>query len=493
MLPMKKIVVVELHQETNSFSKVPTTLREFESLALYYDQAVFTASKKLKRFQIAGFLKAVEKLGKGKIEIVPTVSAWATSGGPVAIEVYNHFKEKILSVIKSEEAIDGIYVSMHGAMGVEGMRDPESDLLREIRRIVGNELPIGVSYDLHANITQEKVMLATFINAYQTNPHRDHFKVGFKAGEILIKTVLGEVKPLMHFIKMPLLKGGGMTIDFLKPMNKIFRWMRKQEKKEGVLCVANFISHIWLDDEEMGWSCIAVTDGNLPLAEQLTHELADLNWAVRDYKHPTPKTIEEAISIVKKSGIRRKFGTVVMCDLSDIVAAGGPGENVHILKALIKGMPELNTFLPFRDEEIANYCYDKKEGETVKVFLGKKLEQDYNHSLEFEGEIVKMKKTEFGKTIVVKHRGIHLFITELPNPAFRPKFFKDLGFSPRKADLVVVKNLFPFRLFFMLYNRKTLNVTTQGTTDLDVFKLKYTKIPRPIYPLDDLKDWRQVP
>lgn len=487
---MKKIVVVELHQETNSFSTVPTTMREFESLALYYGKDVFPSARKLKKFQIAGFLKAVEKFGKGQIELIPTISAWATSGGPVKRDVYQHFKDEILKVLKETEQVDGLYISMHGAMGVEGIRDPESDLLKAIRELVGDELPIGVSYDLHANITKEKVELATFINAYQTNPHRDHFKVGLKAGEVLIKTVLGELKPVMHFIKMPLLKGGGMNIDFLAPMNKIFRWMKKQEKKSEVLCVANFMSHIWLDDEEIGWSCVVVTNNDSQLAEEIAVELADLNWSVRDYKHPKPKTIDEAVSIVKKSWVSRKLGTMVMCDLSDIVAAGGPGENVHILEKLSKEVPTLTTYIPFRDEEVANYCFNLEEGKAVEVQLGKKLEAKYNQSIEFEGVIARKKQTEFGKTVVLKHQGMHLFITELPNPAFKPKFFKDLGFSPRKADLVIVKNLFPFRLYFLLYNRKTLNVTTKGTTELDVFKLNYHKIPRPIYPLDPIKNWK---
>src|SRR4028119_464366 len=191
----KKIAIIELQQETNSFSPVPTTWQDFKSLALFYGDELLTVGRTYKR-QVDGFLTAVEKYGSGQIEVVPVIAAWATYGGPIRREVYDNFKREILEAVQQHPDLAGIYLSMHGAMGVEGMRDPESDMLMELRRLVGNELPIGVSFDLHANITREIVRLSTFITAYRTNPHRDHAHVGQKTGKILIDTVLGKVKPV---------------------------------------------------------------------------------------------------------------------------------------------------------------------------------------------------------------------------------------------------------------------------------------------------------
>ena len=98
---------------------------------------------------------------------------------------------------------------------VEGLRDPESDLLQAVRDEFGNSLPIGISYDLHANVTEANARLATFIVGYLTNPHRDHYRTGYTSGEILCRTVLGEIEPVMAFRKMRLLKGG-MNIDFCR-------------------------------------------------------------------------------------------------------------------------------------------------------------------------------------------------------------------------------------------------------------------------------------
>ena len=104
--------------------------------------------------------------------------------------------------------------------------------------------------------------------------------------------------------------------------------------------------------------------------------------------------------------------------------------------------------------------------------------------------ILFLTKTPLGKTAILRSGGVHLILTELPAMARDPEFFKDLGLSLWKADAVVVKNLFPFRISYMRYNRKTLDVVAPGTTNIDVFSLEYENLPRPIYPLDFMDSWR---
>jgi microcystin degradation protein MlrC len=440
---------------------------------------------------LSGFLAAVADHGEGLIEIVPLVKATAISGGPIEQDTYLGFRDEIVRGVEEAGEIDGIYLALHGAMGVEGIRDPEGDLLEALREIVGDELPIGVSFDLHANVTERRAELATFIVGYKTNPHRDFFETGYRSGEILTRTVLGEISPVMEVRKMRLLKGGGMNIDFLAPMRSIFNEMDRMERDDEVLCVSNFMVHIWLDDPELGWSTVAVTDGNRELAASLADELADLNWEVRDEPHPEALTAEEAVSRVRRAALARAFGTVVICDVADAVGAGAPGENAWILKAFLENDPELRTYIPIRSARAARTAWERAIGDTVTVTVGAELETVYNTSVEFTGEVIEKNETEgYGKTVVLRDRGIHLIVSERPTNARSPDYFRDLGLPPRTAGAVVVKNLFPFRFTFLWVNRKTLNVETPGTTSIDVWELEYEQIPRPIYPLDEIEDWR---
>jgi microcystin degradation protein MlrC len=404
--------------------------------------------------------------------------------------VFERLKRELLEGLTAAPRLDGIYLSMHGAMGVEGMRDPEGDILAAIRAELGPSIPIGVSHDLHANITQARSELATFIVGYKTNPHRDFYRTGYDSGRILAGTVLGKLHPVMAVRKMRLLKGGGMNVDFLAPMTKLFRFMAKEERQRGVLSVSTFPVHIWIDDEELGWTTVAVTDGDRALADRTADAIADAAWSIRAVPHPPALSAPAAVAEAKKSWLARATGAVVICDVADAVGTGSPGENTWILKALLEGAPELVSYVPIRDAEVAQAVWGKPKGTTVTVTVGGKLETTYNRPLEFTGEVVSSSEGDLGKTVILRHQGICLIVSELAPAASKPSFFKDLGLGVWKADIIVVKNLFPFRYNFIAVNRKTIDVETPGTSSVDVFALGYQKVPRPIYPLDPVESWR---
>ncbi len=487
--PRKTIVFAELLQETNSFSPVPTTERDFRAESLIFGEELLAYSREEHK-ELGGFLQAVDDLGDGAVALVPVVKARSMSGGPVERALYERIKQTILDAVRAQPRVDGIYLSMHGAMGVEGMRDPEGDLLEALRGIVGPDVPIGVSLDLHANNTRRRAELATFIVGYKTNPHRDHFDAGYRCGSILVRTVRGEVRPAMVVNKMRLLKGGGMNVDFLPPFRKIFRRMKKMEKQQEVLCVSFFPVHVWLDDEELSYSTVAVTDADGGLAQKLADQIADMAWAVRDVPHAKGSTPEEAVGIARRSWLARKLGTVVFCDASDAVGTGTPGESTWILRALLAQGSDLVSYLTMRDAQAAREAWGYDIGEEARLTVGGKLDRIYNQPLDYSGTVIFKQETRFGKTVIVRHGGIHLIVAELPIASDYTSHFTDLGLSLWKPDIVVVKNLFPFRYRYLAYNRKTVNVMSPGLSNVDVHALKYEKIPRPIYPLDRIDSWR---
>jgi len=494
-LAQKTIAVVDLEQETNIFSPVKTTLKDFQARDLYYGDAMLAPSLE-ERDQVAGFLAAVKDYGKGGIKVIPIMEAKAASGGPIEKDVYSGFKNEIMTRLRNAGKLDGIYLSLHGSMGVEGLNDPEGDLLQAIRDEFGDKLPIGTSYDQHANMTEKKATLATFIVGYKTNPHRDFFNTGYTSGKILVKTILGEVHPTMVVDKLRLLRGGGTMMDFLAPMDSIFSRMRDMEKSPAVLCVSNFLVHPFLDEPELGWSTVAVTDNDMVLANRLADEIADLDWSVRGYK-VTQKLLSpsEAVKAARDSWLERLLGTTMFCDLSDTVGTGSPGENTWILKALAEEGPDLISYVPVRDAEAVQQLWDVPLNQTVTISVGGKLEKVYNRPYTFTGQLIfkgdiKDGGRSSGRAVVLKNQGTHLILTaEAPN-TFAPSFFTSLGLDLMKADVVVAKNLFPFRIRFLQYNRKTFNVVSAGTTNIDVFQIDYKNINRPIYPLDDVDSWQ---
>jgi microcystin degradation protein MlrC len=492
----KTVAAIELRQET-MFSPVKTTLADFD---VNYGEEMINASYngpqgEREGGQVGGFLTAIKDSGAGKITAVPILSAKAIPGGPVEIAVYERLKQEILERLRGIKRLDGIYLALHGAMGVEGLYDPEGDLLQAIRNEYGAALPIGASYDLHGNMTEKKAKLTTFIVGFKTSPHRDYFDTGYSAGKILAETILDKIRPVMTVNKMRLLRGGGQTMDFLPPMDRIFHRMKEMERMPGVLSVSNFMIGIWTDEPDLGWSTVVVTDGDKALADKLADEIADLDWAVRDFKiNQILYSPSEAVKAARRSWLERLTGTIIFCDLSDAVGAGAPGESTWILKALVEEGPDLVSYIPLRDCHAVNELWDVPLNQMVTVSVGGKLDKIYNQPSEFTGQVIFKGNCRGGnksaiRAVVLKHNGVHLILTELGEPAYYPSFFTSVGLNIWKADIVVVKNMFPFRFWFLKYNRKTFNVVTPGITNIDVFSIKYSNLSRPVYPLDRIDSW----
>src|SRR5690606_23033433 len=168
----------------------------------------------LRHAELSGFVRATADLGG--VVPVPLLSAAAIPGGPLSVHALATLKERIVASLRGAGALDGLFLSLHGAMRADGCVDPETELLRAVRAVVG-DIPIAASFDLHGHLTADKVGLLDVIAAYRTNPHRDHFRVGRRAGRILIRTVRGEVRPTTSWRALPMVLGGGTTLDFLAP------------------------------------------------------------------------------------------------------------------------------------------------------------------------------------------------------------------------------------------------------------------------------------
>jgi microcystin degradation protein MlrC len=485
----KTIAFAEMWTEVNSFSPITTTERDFGVEGIRRGREILDYARKEKK-ELGGFLKAVDDLGQGEVDLVPIIKARAVPGGPVEAPVYESIRSTVIEGLGELDELHGVYLSLHGSMGVAGIQDPEGDLLESVRRLVGPDIPIGVSFDLHANVTRRDAENATCIIGYKTSPHRDYLKTGYRAGKILLQTVRGEIRPSMAYRKLRLLKGGGMCIDVLPPMRRIFREMKRMEKQPNVLALSNFIVHLFIDEPEVGWSTVAVTDGDPLLADRCAERLADLDWSVRAVEPARPRTPSEAIAIARRARLRRKLGVITFSDTADNVMSGAPGENTWILRALMEEGADLVSYLSLRDEAAAKEAFSGTVGETVRLTVGGRLDTVYNRPLPFTGRLLDKRETSFGKTVVLENRGIHLVVTELSAPVAAPAFFRDLGLGIAKADIVVVKSVFHFRWYFLLQNRKTIYVETPGTTSYDVFRLGHRNVPRPIHPLDDIGSWR---
>lgn len=488
-----RLAFVRIAQETNAFSPVETELVDFahdhEGAKLL---AMATRGPEVpgmfRRAELAGFVREVRRSGP-PVDLVPLFSLWAPPGGPLSAACFAAIETRLARALRGAGPLDGLLFVLHGAMGARGVADPEARLLAVARAHLG-DIPIVVTHDLHANLTRERVDLATAIVAYTTNPHRDLAATGARAARILLGCVTGTVEPVTAWRSLPLLVGGGTTVDLLAPMRAVFRRARRAERGGRVLAVSIFMVHPWVAHPHVGWSIAVVADGDRASAEVLADELAELCWARRVIPPPTFLTAHAAISRARSARVRRKLGCVLVSDASDVVAAGAPGDSTHLVRALLHEAHGLRCYAAVRDPAAIARLWSAEIGQRASLDIGGGLDPARSRALPVTGIVAgKYERHGFGRSVVLEVDHVHVVITEGPALVVRPSFFTEVGLSVWRADIVVVKSLFLARLFFLPYARLALLVRTHGATDLDAaYALPFDG---PMYPRDEVADWRE--
>ncbi len=494
---MLRIAYARVAQESNAFSPVLTELLDFERCHFHEGADLHHRCGPkgqevvdwIKNAELSGFRRAVSKLGRGQIEAVPLFGAWAIPGGPLSVTCFSTLRDKLTAMLKAAGPVDGVFLSMHGAMMAQGSDDPEADLVDAVRAVVGPDVKIAVSLDLHAQLHGRFVDNVDVLCGYRTNPHRDHVRVGFRCGSILVAALLGEVAPTSAWRSLPLICGGGTTIDFLPTMRPIYRWMKRAERDPRVLYVSLFNAHLWNDSPDLGWASHVVTDNDPALAERLAEELADLLWSVRHEQPPTFPEGHEVVAMVRQARLQRMLGTVCVCDASDIVGCGAAGENTRLLASILEQGQGLTCFVPVRDAEVVDALFGHPVGERVSVHVGGKLHPEVNTPLRIDGTMLASRDGGgLGRTIALDLGHVKLVVTSGPAMAMKPAFYSDLGLDPWRADMVVVKSMFPFRLYFLGHNRKTIYARTKGVTDFDT--MHQVAFNDAVHPRDLVEHWR---
>jgi microcystin degradation protein MlrC len=497
---MKKLRIAfgRLMQETNSFSSVDTTFDDFkkthflegDDLLKACDPKEWEVKGYLKNLELSGFIKAVKEYKDIEIQVIPLFSAWAISGGPLNKNDFYKMLEILEDKLKKAGELDGVFFALHGALGVREEDDPEVKILQTIKNVIGDK-PISSSFDLHGNITYEKLKYLDVLCSYRTNPHWDMASTGYRATKLLIDKLIGKTNPYKTWRYLPLLLGGGTTISFMPPMLEIFQRMNELEQIPEVLSISLFMVHPYIDTPEVGWTVHVITNNDIELAENIADELAERCWSIRKIQPPKMLEPEEMIKKVRNYKLYRKLGTITVCDASDVVGAGGTGENTNLLKFLLENAKDLVSLVPVRDPETLLDLWDKQENSDIKATIGGKLQPEFNPPIQVEGKIIAKKETEhFGKVILLDLNHVKLIVTEGAAFPLKPAFYEDLGLNIFKADIVIVKNFFHFKIYYFLKSRKSLYVKTSGITDFDIIKNIKTKYP--CYPISNIENWKEI-
>ncbi|MDP3278179.1 MAG: M81 family metallopeptidase [Deltaproteobacteria bacterium] len=489
-----RIAYGRIFHEANAYSPLLTDFSAFDHAALLKGDELARGAT-LGGSELPGFFPHAELTGfvqaaraAGNVEAVPLASYIAVPSGPVTVEAFERILEDQIERLKQAMPVDGVYLALHGSMEVKGLGEqPESVILRRVREVLGPGPRIAASFDLHANLTDETVKALDVLIGYRSNPHWDLAPTGFRAGNRLIRALRGEIRPVHAWRKLPMVLGGGTTIDFLDPMRKVFRHMKRLERDPRVLSATLFMVHPYTSADDLGWAVHVTTDGDEALANSLAEEVADKAWTQR-FKEPPPMlNIEQAIRDARASS-RRKFGPVTMIDIDDIVGAGAPGGNTQLIRGLLEHGQDLIAYVPLHDPALVEATWELPIGSEHTLTLRGTEGYDMPE-VTVRATIAARIDSDMGRKVRLDVGKLSIAVMEKPPLPIHPRYWREIDLDPRKADVIVQKNFFHYRMFYAAISFDHLPVVSSGATSFG--RVRERKYFTPVHPETHIEDWRQ--
>ena len=471
-----RIAVGGIRHESNTFSPLHTEYTDF--WRLYGADA-----------QAEGATALAAEQGA---ELVPTLVAYAYPGGVVRAAAYRRLKDELLAALEAALPVDGVYLDLHGAMHVEGVGDGETDLSQAVRDLVGPEVPISVSLDLHGNISPALVANVNALTALRTAPHRDGTETRCRALALLVRAIREglDLEPVL--IKVPLLLSGEAVMTDVEPARSLYARLPAMAQEPGILDASLLVGCAWTDGPYTTASVIVVGAGDAHAARKQAQSLARDVWAARHafrFGHETAPP-EEAVSLA----VAAAEAPVYITDSGDNVTAGGAGDTTWMLQALLAQGAQDALVAGLFDPVAVERCAEAGVGSALTLAIGGRCDPQHHASVTVTGRVQHLGRGAHEgdgaptmATLVCG--GVTVVVCVDRRPFAERATIAQAGVDPDRCKIVVVKQgyLFPD---LVDHAPRVIMALTPGATDLELERLPYRHVPRPIYPLDRGLAWK---
>ncbi len=484
---MYKIAFGGIMHESNTFSRKLTDISAFSQTI---GVEIISAWKDT-HHEIGGFIQCTEKQD---VIAFPTVMAAATPAGPVTDEAFEKLTALLIQELKSIEDIDGILLALHGAMVVESYPDGDGEVLHRLRETFGESLPVVVTLDHHANVSQQMVDNSTALVIYKTNPHIDQRERGIQAGELLVRILKENVLPTQALAKPPMILNILYQNTSAEPMSTIINNAEQLENNTNILVASVAAGYPYADVSEIGPSFIVVTDDEPQLAQTEVNRLSDMLWKIRDQLSLNLPDASEAV----QQAIQSQKHPVILVEMGDNIGGGSPGDSTFILNELIRQKAS-GYVVVLCDPESVETCVHTGVGNEVSLNVGGKTDNLHGEPVSIQGIVRLLHDGHFietqprhggqkyhnqGLTAVIQVNDSLIVLTSKRQTPFSLQQLLSLGINPIEMQMIVVKAAIAYRAAYEPIAGKIIEVDTPGLTAVNPLHFSYQNVRRPLFPLD---------
>lgn len=504
---MKKnpvIAIAGFALEANSFSPV-STREDFEKSCWHEGAIITELARQTSNLpaEVTGFYARMDQIGPWTA--APTIVIGAPPGGPVVRAVWTEFMEKLEKNLRAAMPVDAVYVANHGASSAEHLDDTEGDMMSLIRSIVGPDVPVVATHDLHCNVSERTVDALDALISYRTNPHVDQRERAAEAADLLVEMLNG-MKTQKAFIRMPitppsvtLLTARGPYADLVKMGTAMM-----QSPSEGPIAnVSVSAGFVFSDLPKCGITICVTSRGDLQAAQRCALEIARAAWADRARYVPDMLEVPEAVEKARHTNVPLLFA-----DVADNPGGGGRGNTSWMLSAFNDAKIPGVLLGVFIDPELAQQAHDAGEGQEFDAVFNA-TESQFSKRYAGRARVLKLtngegvgrrgilrgKKFSLGPSALIElvDTGTRIVVASLRRQLCDPAMLEMHGIDISKVRILIVKSRGHYRAGFDEYfpEAQIFDVDSPGLTTPNLKNVDFKRLPRPVFPIDQDATWTE--
>lgn len=458
--------------------------------------------------ELPGFVADMDAAGPW--QPVPIVLAMAEPNGPVDQGFFDKLLARWDSGLRAAGKLDGVYAVLHGAGLTTQDHDPEGTLLALIRRIVGPDMPVVASFDLHANVSDADVTLLNAFIGYRTNPHLDMRERGAESAQILRK-LLADTRTQLARIRLPIVPPTVTQLTGKDAPNRPYgelidlgqQRMREPPYAGRVLNVSVMGGFAYADTPFNGLTAV-VTATDADAAHTLAREIAEAGWARRDRFRPVLTSLEDAVRLALATADPAQHARA-FADVADNPGGGGRGNTMWILQAFHAAGVRDALVGVIHDPALAAEAHRLGEGARFTARFNREGGDEFSKPFSAQATVRRLltgtvrgrrgiyanNTLDLGPSAALQLDGITVVVLSNRYQCADPVFFEAFGLDIAAARVVMVKSRGHFRGGFdeFFRHQDIVEVDAPGLTSPILSRFNWQHMPRPVIPIDDSAAW----
>jgi len=474
--------------ETNSFSNLPVT-QEVLSGCTVIGQNILDTNRGI-RTAFGGFMDEAELHG---ITLVPTRYAGMAPSAPTEQKPFEEFRDALVEELWAahcQAPLDGIALNLHGAGVAQGYDDLEGELLRAVRDRFGNEIPIGIELDLHANVTGEMVRLSDIIVGYKCYPHVDLYEAGRTVIKLLHRFIETGKRPCIGFVKLPWMIAPAFGLTLSGPGHDVQQYMAMEE----LLDASFFHGFSYADVPYAGVSVLTIADDR-ETADRCARKIAQYAWSRRyDFAEPT-----NSASMAMDKAEAAPY-PVVINESSDNPGGGTPGDGTHLLREMLRRDLPGSAFGMIRDAEVVDMAVAAGVGSTIQCLLGGKTDKLHGEPVELKNAYVKTisdgsfiqknpmgkgSRESYGPTALLVVGNVNIVVTKARTQTKDDAPFQMVGINWQDMRILALKSTHHFRGWWQDQAKAIVPCDSPGIHSADLTVFPFQKLNKNVFPFCD--------